>query len=60
MLEGLPGVEVYQDDIIVYGSCVEEHDARLNSVLETISKSGLKLNRETCKIRKDQLKFLRH
>ena len=60
VLEGLPGVEVYQDDIIVYGSCVEEHDASLNSVLEAISKSGLKLNREKCKIWRDRLEFLAH
>ena len=46
LLERVPAVEMYQDDIIVYGSCFEEHDARLNSVLEAISKSVLKFNRE--------------
>ena len=46
MLEGLPGVEVYQNDITVYGSCVDERDPRLNGVLEAVAKSGLKLNRE--------------
>ena len=60
VLEGLPGVEIYQDDIIIYDSCVEEHYACLNSVLDAISKSGLKLNREKCTIRKDWLEFLGH
>ena len=26
ILHGLPGVEVYQDDIVVHGATMEEHD----------------------------------
>ena len=34
MFEDIEGVEVIVDDILVWGSTVEEHDARLERVLE--------------------------
>ena len=46
ILKGLPGVEVYQDDVIVHGSSREEHDIRLKAVMERIEENGVKLNRE--------------
>lgn len=33
-LEGLEGVDVYMDDIIVHGKDMAEHDQRLQSVME--------------------------
>ena len=52
LLEGLDGVEVIMDDILVHGRNREEHDARLNDVLRIISDSGLKLNPKKCVFRK--------
>ena len=46
LLEGLNGVECYQDDIIVHGRTVEEHDSILLTVLQRIKESGLKLNKQ--------------
>lgn len=40
-------VVLYMDDILVYGSCKEEHDKGLRKVLETQA-AGLKLNKEKC------------
>ena len=48
LLEGLNGVECYQDDIIVHGRTVEEHDSILLTVLQRIKESGLKLNKQKC------------
>ena len=33
ILEGLPGVLCFMDDIIIYGSSREEHDSRLEATL---------------------------
>ncbi|XP_024117381.1 uncharacterized protein K02A2.6, partial [Oryzias melastigma] len=57
-LEGLEGVEVYMDDILVHGATMEEHDARLEKVLHRIDSAGLKLNKEKCSLRQSQLRFL--
>ena len=46
---------VVQDDIIVYGGTVAEHDARLKQVFETIARSGLKLNEKKCEICKPKI-----
>ena len=60
VLHGLAGVSVYQDDIIVSGKDVEEHDDRLKEVLNVIEQSGMKLNKSKCSIRKSGLEFLGH
>ena len=48
------------DDILVHGSTPQEHDERLQKVLSTIQKSGLKLNKDKCKLRQTDLNFLGH
>ena len=60
MLQDLPGVAVYQDDIIVYGRSMQEHDDNLRAVFEEVKKSGMKLNKSKCKIRQNSLEFLGH
>lgn len=59
-LDGLEGVEVVMDDILVYGTTMEEHDARLDKVMRHIESAGLKLNKEKCSLRQSQLRFLGH
>ena len=51
LLEGLDGVEMIMDDILVHGRNREEHGARLNAVLRIINDSGLKLNPKKCVFR---------
>ena len=58
LLKGQEGVAAIQDDIIVFGRSVTEHDARLQQVFETIEKSGLKLNEKKCEIRKPKICYL--
>ena len=59
-LQGLEGVKVFMDDILVYGATKEEHDGRLEKVMQRIETAGLKLNREKCSIRQSQPRFLGH
>ena len=60
LLEGLPGVVCYLDDIVVIGRTLAEHDSNLCKVLEAIEKSGLKLNKDKCVFRQKKIKFLGH
>ena len=60
LLDGLEGVLIYMDDVIVYGKSLEEHNRILKQVLGRIKESGLKLNKEKCQFVKDSLEFLGH
>ena len=60
VLHGLACVSVYQDDTIVSGKDVEEHDDRLKDVINVIEQPGIKLNKSNCSIRKSGLYFLGH
>ena len=60
ILDGINGVLIYQEDILIYGSNRKEQDDRLNAVLDRIITSGLRLNERKCKIRQSSLTFLGH
>ena len=55
LLKDQEGVAVIQDDIIVYGETVQEHDTRLQQVFQMIARSGLKLNEKKCEICKPKI-----
>ena len=40
ILDNQDGAEACMDDILIFGSTIEEHDRRLNQVLEKVKKSG--------------------
>ena len=48
LMQGLPGVCVYLDDILVSRSTNEEHLSRLDSVLCRLEQGGLRLKKEKC------------
>lgn len=54
------GVLFYQDDILVYGRNLSEHDTRLNKVLETLQMNKLHLNKQKCLFATDRVDFLGH
>ncbi|XP_048853517.1 uncharacterized protein K02A2.6-like isoform X1 [Brienomyrus brachyistius] len=60
ILNGLPGVQNYLDDLIVYGNSPVEHDQNLNAVLQKLKEAGLVLNENKCHFRKTSLRFLGH
>lgn len=60
LLEGIDGVLVYMDDVIVFGNSEQSHEKALRLVLDRIKQSGLKLNKEKCEFSKNSLEFLGH
>ena len=48
LLQGLPKVVTYIDDILVSGEDEEEHIKNLDMVLERLQKAGVTLKREKC------------
>ena len=58
LLEGLPGVEVIMDDILIHGETRAKHDEHYENVLRAIRASGLKLNKDKCLLRQPKLVFM--
>ena len=57
-LEEFDGVTVYMNDIIVWGSAVEEHDERLMKALERLSEVGPVFNALKCVFRQTEIEYL--
>ena len=60
ILQGLPGVVVYLDDILVAGASEEEHLMRLNQVLSRLEQAGLRAKKEKCQFMVSSITFLGH
>ena len=60
LLDGLDGVIVYQNDILVFRADMKQYDILFDAVLERMIASGLWLNEKKCKIRQTSLNFLGH
>ena len=58
LLEGLPGVEVIMDDILIHGETRAKHDEHYENVLRAIRASGLKLDKDKCLLRQSKLVFM--
>ena len=48
------------DDVLVFASTQQEHDARLCVTLAKIQAAGLTLNEEKCEFNKERVTFLGH
>ena len=46
--------------IVVHGATMEEHDDRLKLMLQRITDSGIKLNRQKCEFHQTSIMFLEH
>ncbi|XP_050526942.1 uncharacterized protein K02A2.6-like [Daktulosphaira vitifoliae] len=60
LLDGIEGVQVYMDDIIVSGRNDEEHKKRLLEVLYRLEKNNVKLNKNKCEWAVNKLIFGGH
>ena len=60
ILKGINGVVCQMDDVLVFGSTKEEHDARLTDVLKRIANAGVTLNRDKCLFGQEKINFLDH
>ena len=52
IISDIQGSANSQDDIVIWGKTLEEHDNRLRKVLLKVRESGLKLNKNKCQFRK--------
>ena len=59
-LEGLKGVSVVADDILIYGKDRGEHDENLRKFFKRASKCELKLNKKKCRFHMTELPYIGH
>ena len=60
ILQGLPQVICYLDDILVTGSTPQEHLQNLAVVLERLSQHGIRLKEKKCSFIQDSVDYLGH
>ena len=60
VLDGINGVKVYQDDILVFGKDITEHDARLRQVLTRLKGVNLTVKVDKCRFRQEEIIYLGH
>ena len=58
ILQGLPMVVVYIDDILITGRTNEEHLANLEKVLQRLQQYGLRLKQEKCSFLQPSVEYL--
>ena len=58
LLQGIPGVVVYLDDILVTGPSDREHLESLKEVFTRLEKAGLRLNKKKCQFLASEVTYL--
>ena len=60
LLQGLPGVCLYLDDILVTGQSHQEHLTNLSAVLRKLAAAGMKLKPNKCFFKLQDMEYLGH
>lgn len=60
ILQDLPNVANYLDDIIIWGRTAEEHEHSLKAILQRLQDSGLNINASKYNFSQTSLQFLGH
>ena len=60
IFDGLEGVEVIMDDVLIWGRTLHEHNARLRAALTRVKQNNLTLNRDKCKVGVKQVLYVGH
>lgn len=60
IIKGIPGTNVYMDDILVTGPGRSRHVENIEGVLGTLQESGLMLQMEKCDFFMDSVTYLGH
>ena len=60
LLQGMLGVSVYLDDILIAGATIDENLQTLEAVLQKLNDAGLRLNRSKCFFCHPSLQYLGH
>ena len=58
LLQGIPGVVVFCDDILITGCTEEEHLKALEEVLSHLEKAGLRIKQRKCKFMQTSVDYL--
>lgn len=58
ILDGIPGVKVFFDSVLVHGKSRKQHDERLRAVLRKFKECGLTVRPEKCELWVEEVKFL--
>ena len=59
-LQGCTGVRNIFDDIVVHGATKEDHDRKLEGLLQRLSEKGLTLNFNKCQFNLSEIDFMGH
>ena len=60
VLAGCSGIANIADDLVIYGTDLEEHDSNVRKVLTRLEDQGLTFNGEKCQFRLPRLTFFGH
>ncbi|KAJ8891165.1 hypothetical protein PR048_010680 [Dryococelus australis] len=60
LFQDIEGVQIYIDDIIVFGKDEIEHDKRLERVLQRETDSNVTFNVDNCRFRLKEVKYIGH
>ena len=60
VLQEIPGVIPYLDDILVSGTTEKEHLKTLDQVFDRLERAGLRVHRDKCKFMADSITYLGH
>lgn len=60
VFQGLEGIGLYIDDLIVWGKDFEEHNDRLKKVLERAEQFNVKFNQNKCKFGLNEVNYVGH
>lgn len=60
LFDKVPGILIFQDDILVMGRTREKHDRRVKNVLEILDGKGLTAEHTKCKFASNSVKYLGH
>lgn len=60
VLQGLPSVSIYLDNILVTGKSVDDHIRNLEAVLSRLEDSGFRLKQEKCAFLLPSVEYLGH
>ncbi|XP_055680279.1 uncharacterized protein K02A2.6-like [Lutzomyia longipalpis] len=58
LLAGIPGTQVYLDDILVVAQNEKEHSERIEKVLQKLQKANLTVKKEKCRFGVKELEFV--
>ena len=60
ILNGIQGVHIYYDDILIASKTRAEHTSKMDKVLARLHKAGVRLNREKCSFFQQKVTYLGH